>query len=418
MKVKIAKSFIYILLILMITVEAQSWSSLQLSGITTYNKEKAYKGYTCFLSMVNGTIFCIDMRGYILQSWDTNGIRLPELAKFLPNGNILVGRTPLTEYSWTGEILWTLDDPKLNHDFYLLDNGNYLVVSEENVIEPLISDREIQDDIIYEINPNKEIVWIWRSRDHYEEFGLSDEEKDFIYKRGGKYLSINSIQPLPRNPFVNDQRFVPGNIIISYRHINTIIIIDRQTGAVMWKLGPDYSELDDLGQVIGQHNAHMIPLGLPGEGNILFFDNGYTVGYSVENRCKSRIVELNPKTMKKVWQYPKDTKNSYQFFSYFISGVQRLPNSNTFITEGMDGRIFEVTREGEIVWEFVDPNINVTTGRSLVYRATKYPVDYFIYDFVLSERDIQMNNQLRNMRYAVEALKYLKDKYNKILYGF
>jgi hypothetical protein len=34
---------------------------------------------------------------------------------------------------------------------------------------------------------------------------------------------------------------------------------------------------------------------------------------------------------------------------------QRLPNGNTLITEETGGRIFEVTPDREIVWEFVNP---------------------------------------------------------------
>ena len=36
---------------------------------------------------------------------------------------------------------------------------------------------------------------------------------------------------------------------------------------------------------------------------------------------------------------------SYRFYSHYVSGAQRLANGNTMITEGADGRIFEVTAE-------------------------------------------------------------------------
>ena len=37
------------------------------------------------------------------------------------------------------------------------------------------------------------------------------------------------------------------------------------------------------------------------------------------------------------------------------SGVSRLADDNTLITECATGRIFEVTPEGETVWEYVSP---------------------------------------------------------------
>jgi hypothetical protein len=43
------------------------------------------------------------------------------------------------------------------------------------------------------------------------------------------------------------------------------------------------------------------------------------------------------------------------FYSPYVSGTQRLPNGNTFITSGMEGQIFEVTDKGEIVWEYISP---------------------------------------------------------------
>jgi hypothetical protein len=42
-----------------------------------------------------------------------------------------------------------------------------------------------------------------------------------------------------------------------------------------------------------------------------------------------------------------------RFYRPFISSAQRLPNGNTLITEGSGGRIFEVTSDHEIVWEYI-----------------------------------------------------------------
>ena len=81
-------------------------------------------------------------------------------------------------------------------------------------------------------------------------------------------------------------------------------IIDRETGKIVWRIGPDYSKDTEvgqkLGQIIGMHNAHMIPQGLPGEGNILVFDNGGYAGYGLLGiparylRFYSRVIEFNP----------------------------------------------------------------------------------------------------------------------------
>jgi hypothetical protein len=54
--------------------------------------------------------------------------------------------------------------------------------------------------------------------------------------------------------------------------------------------------------------------------------------------------------------------------------AQRLPNGNTLITEGADGRVFEVTTGGDIVWEYVSPYFGVDApGTNRVYRAYRLP---------------------------------------------
>jgi hypothetical protein len=74
----------------------------------------------------------------------------------------------------------------------------------------------------------------------------------------------------------------------------------------------------------------------------------------------------------------------WTFYSSFISNARRLPNGNTFIDEGMNGRFFQVTPAGEIVWEYVSPyfgeapfgpggKVAVTNW---VYRAQPVPYDW------------------------------------------
>jgi hypothetical protein len=81
-----------------------------------------------------------------------------------------------------------------------------------------------------------------------------------------------------------------------------------------------------------------------------------------------------------VWEYQKpipESSGDYKFFSWYISGAQRLQNGNTLITEGATGRIFEVTYEGEIVWEFISPfkDVSPAFGND-VYRAYRVPYNW------------------------------------------
>jgi len=112
-----------------------------------------------------------------------------------------------------------------------------------------------------------------------------------------------------------DSRFNPRNIILDSRQANFMVIIDRETGKIVWRIGPDYSKDTEvgqkLGQIIGMHNAHMIPQGLPGEGISLSLDNGGYAGYGSFRiparylRFYSRVIEFNPITYDIIWEYEK-----------------------------------------------------------------------------------------------------------------
>jgi outer membrane protein assembly factor BamB len=134
----------------------------------------------------------------------------------------------------------------------------------------------------------------------------------------------------------------------------------------------------------------MIPEGLPGEGNILVFDNQGAAGFPpiyLNMFPGSRILEIDPTTEQILWQYDASCTGRpfWTFFSSFISSARRLPNGNTLICEGMNGRLFQVTTAGEIVWEYVNPHFgqwadhDVESGGSMsnwVFRAQPIPYDW------------------------------------------
>jgi hypothetical protein len=62
-----------------------------------------------------------------------------------------------------------------------------------------------------------------------------------------------------------------------------------------------------------------------------------------------------------------------KFYSGYISGTQRLLDGNTQITEGADGRLFEVTPEHKLVWEYVSPYFDEEYDTNMVYRSCRYP---------------------------------------------
>jgi len=420
------------------------YSTIYPTGVTIYNPEKAWSGYTIFQAEGRGALL-IDMNGKEVQFW--KGLRgFPN--KLLPGGHV-IGSTgerdsdygmqdmvDLVQVDWEGNIVWKFNqnefikDPgyepqwmaRQHHDYQregssvgyyspgqepLTDRGNTLILCHENVKNKKISDKKLLDDKIIEVTWDGRIVWEWRANEHFDEYGFDEAAKNILSRDPnirpsgggvGDWLHINSMSTLGPNKWYDegDERFHPDNIIWDAREANLLAIISKETGRVVWKVGPNYDtseELRKLGWIIGQHHVHMIPRGLPGEGNILIFDNGGWAGYGLPNpnsptgrqnarRDYSRVLEINPVTLAIEWQYtPSEAGfvspvDSYRFYSPFVSSAQRLPNGNTLITEGSDGRVFEVTKEHEIVWEYINPYGRTPGSLNMVYRAYRAPYEW------------------------------------------
>ncbi len=65
------------------------------------------------------------------------------------------------------------------------------------------------------------------------------------------------------------------------------------------------------------------------------------------------MLEFNPQTMQITWQYSGTRNNPLYTFAY--GRVQILENGNYLITETLGSRVLEITRSGEIVWEYKLP---------------------------------------------------------------
>jgi hypothetical protein len=122
----------------------------------------------------------------------------------------------------------------------------------------------------------------------------------------------------------------------------------------------------------GQHNVQWIAEGLPGAGRLLLFNNGDSrpgEKYSTVDEIVLPVDANGRYTLEAGKAYgPKDPLWSYvapnrtDFYSYYISGAQRLPNGNTLICSGANGRVFEVTPEKQVVWQYNFPNFGPTGG--------------------------------------------------------
>ena len=387
------------------------------SGTTIYDPAKAWNGYTVLSPLGTQAAIVVDMNGNVVKRWDGFNNSAGGPARVLPGGAIVaaVGNNPprqeskqLVQKDFDGKQVWSVD-ARQHHDWQREDfpagyyspgvnpgtGANTLLLTHTNLVQPKVSTANLEDDRIVEVSWDGKILWEWLASDHVDEFKFSPEARKAIAGAGGNpargsfdWVHINSATYVGPNHWFDegDKRFAPNNVIISSREASFIAVVARG-GSIVWQMGPDFgasAELRAIRQIIGQHAAHFIPKGLPGAGNVMVFDNGGASGYGTPTsnalngtgifaRPTSRVLEIDPVTLKLVWSY-----TSPMFFATNISGAQRLVNGNTLVTEGPDGRIFEVTKDGEIVWEYVNPLFTGAAGRQTnsVYRAYRVPYEW------------------------------------------
>ena len=352
-------------------------------SVVYYDRKKAYEGYTLIDPMGSREVYLIDMEGRIVHQWKLANI--PALhSVFLPNGNLLrPQQTPLgdeelkvvglavagrggeiVEVDWEGNLVWKWEDIYMNHTITRWSNGNTMVLRWYRVPDEMIPEvrggfpgteltvqgkKVMWADGLQEVTPDGEIVWEWIAYEHMkpEEWPICP-----LCPRS-EWTHANSVLELP-----------DGNIMMCCRHISRIFIIDKKTGDIIWRWGE--------GELAHPHDPTLV-----GEGRVLLFDNG---GHRLDgtNISWSRVLEVNLKSGKIEWEYRGNPP--MEFYSALCAGCQRLPNGNTLICETMHGRVFEITPEGEIVWEFINPFysqwMDVFGQMNGIFRSYRYGPDY------------------------------------------
>lgn len=359
-------------------------------GLRAIDPKRASPGFTLFspLFTENRSVHLVDLKGEIAHSWTLPyppGLSgyLTERGTLFFNGRVaedhFLSRFPfkggvVLEADWNGKVLWEVRHPDHHHHGILLRNGNVLLhcmgqvpddiarrvtggMVEHNMqsgsyaARPEADAGKMYSDYLAELTRDGETVWEWRTWEHFDPVtdGIAEVQAPRTLWAQG-----NSVEELP-----------DGDILASYRPIATVVRISRKTGKIVWKLGPP--------TIAGQHAPTRLD-----NGNILVFDNG--VHRLDDSMPYSRVIEIDPATNATVWRY--QDKPAWNFFSPRMGNAQRLPNGNTLITEASFGRVFEVTREGEIVWEYVNPFFGKpffggppTSEINQVFRALRYGAD-------------------------------------------
>lgn len=388
------------------------------------------EGLTLFQPVGSTTAYLVDTTGTVVHEWA--GTQRPGLSVYLLEDGTLLrttrqqggpqgGPASVQKVAWDGTITWsyTLPSPayRQHHDVEILPDGNVLVVAWEDLTaadaiqagrNPSFTSATFSPDSVLEIEPvgtsGGNIVWEWHAIDHViqdfdptkDNFGVVADHPELLdinYPPGnlnnGDWNHVNAI----------DYNAELDQIMISSRTLNEVWIIDHSTttaeaaghtggnsgrgGDLLYRYGNPLAYRAGTAadqRFFAQHNAQWIEQGLPGEGNMLVFNNGVGRPAGPFSTVEELVLPVDPQgnyslapgsaygPTSSFWTYQAPVPTS--LYSSIISGAQRQPNGNTLVCSGAQAWFFEVTSLGQLVWEYTNPF--PLQGNRNVFRAEKY----------------------------------------------
>lgn len=348
-------------------------------GVTKYDERWSQPGYNLYTIQYEARADLIDEHGNLLRSW--SGERGGEWlhAELLDNGDILaVGHDPkagprkgpgpadgeryIARLNWDGDYIWKRYNAA-HHDAQLTPEGQILTLTlKRTIFEEADPEYPLCDDHLTLLDGEGQVV------DSFSLYKVLAAFPDDINIHIGGWqwfggepwidpLHTNSAEWIDREDLEGRHPiFDSGNVLICYRHLNAITVINVTARKLIWTWGQ--------GQLSGPHDARVLE-----NGHILVFDNGID-----PQRQASRVLEIDPVRGSVVWQYsapePKD------FFTLGKGSAQRLANGNTLIASADQGWAFEVTKRGRIVWEFYCPYRTPEGQRTSIVRMRRYDRQY------------------------------------------
>jgi arylsulfotransferase ASST len=288
----------------------------------------------------------------------------------MPNGDVVLNfdAVGMLRVNQCGKVVWRLPY-RTHHSLSLDDQGNIwapgLVWRREKVARFPNYEPPFSDYTIVEVSPDGRIVRELSVLDVLLQNGLTgllhmstlDERSTVV---SGDTLHLNDVEIFPSS--LTPGVFEAGDVMISLRNINTILVFDPSTLRIKFMT---------VGHVLRQHDPDFV------DGNTIsvFDDNNladWTDGKPDPAGNYSRIIAISAKDESVTVRY-QGTKD-HPFFTDVLGDHQRLPNGNVLITESMPGRVFEVDADGRIVWEYF--NILRPGVVGLVANAVRLPPQF------------------------------------------
>ena len=317
------------------------YSAPEKSGVLAYNQESASPGVNLMVTNGDPPVFLLDMDGTVLHAWEFPDFSFVRRACLNSNGDLLAiaENKCLVKIDKDSKLIWSMSG-NIHHDFDVAANGDiYLLTESMRTLD--IETKHIARNLRGKFMDNRIVVF---SPENFSarDFSIFDciINSDYSSMLGdislsdydGDILHTNTLEVIPAGYSEYSPHFKEGYILVSFRNLHYIAVIDPKRCKVVWACSGLWTH---------QHQPTVLS-----NGNILLFDN-------LGEKGMSKVIEFNPSTQEIVWSYRGDKENG--FFTENLGSQQRLANGNTLIVESCKGRVFEVTPDNEICWEFINP---------------------------------------------------------------
>ena len=237
--------------------------------------------------------------------------------------------------------------PTDEHELKIMNNGHAFLMSYDRQIMNMSQvvpggnpNATVIGLIIQELDENKNVVFQWRSWDH---FILTDAPHVDYTAEVVDYVHGNAIE-----------LDTDGNLMISTRHFSEITKISRTTGNIIWRLGGPHNQFTFVNDPAGfsyQHDIRRLA-----NGNITLYDNGNYHSPPFSRAVEYKLDEVN-KVATLIWQF----RRTPDIFGFAMGNAQRLHNGNTLISWGATSpTITEVRPDGTIALEISLPQNEYT----------------------------------------------------------
>jgi len=279
------------------------------------------------------------------------------------------------------------------HEFFMLENGHAFVMDYDPQIIDMsqyvtggAEDAIVIGWVFQELDTDKNVVFQWRSWDHYE---ILDAE-------GYVDLTASSIDLVHGNSI---EVGPDDNLLLSPRNLNEITKIDRNTGEIIWRLEGNnnmFEFINDTLHFSWQHDARILA-----DGNLSLFDNG---SYHPEPQFSSTIVyDLDEENLTAT--LVRRLRTDPDAFGLIMGNAQEISNGNlvTGWGSGVPG-ITEFNTEGEIAAEYYFESINYRAYR-FPFSTTYFELDKDMLDFGFIWQEDQLTQDIEVVNNQEESME-------------